>query len=406
MESAYGPVSSIRLGKRSGRVPSFFSRTAARAAAIRTISRASSVGSRSSESFVHVRIVEQPQRILQFEHARDGIVHARWIDRLGRGRDLRWRAAHLDVEAGRVGRVHRVREILRDSVRQQVAHTVGIPDDHARESPLALQHLGQKGAVRVHRHARDGVERRHDGCRARRDGGPEGFEVDVAESVLRDVDGVVIASALGLTVGDEVLGGGCDRIARCEVVALVAADHRSSENGRQVDVLAEALDRASPAWVARDVDHRRERPGDAGRASLGRRQASESLDDGRVERRGHRQGHRSDRPMTVDHVESDQNRDAEPGLLDGDPLQLVRRRGGPRPEHRPDAVSHEGRGILLSWPEDDLQLPELLSPRHRSQQRAYSCTRHHVLVARLPGAGCDAPQPRDRGPWAVARSSE
>jgi hypothetical protein len=69
----------------------------------------------------------------------------------------------------------------------------------------------------------------------------------------------------------------------------------------------------------------------------------------------------------VDDVEADQQRDAQPGLLDGDPLQGVDGSGATGPEGRPDARPDPPVKLGRIGSEHDLHLRELLVPRHRAQ---------------------------------------
>ena len=76
-----------------------------------------------------------------------------------------------------------------------LADAVPVADDDAVEAPLALEHVAQQVAVRVHRHAVDVVEGRHHAEHAGLDRGPERPQVQVAQGVLADRHGVVVAAA-------------------------------------------------------------------------------------------------------------------------------------------------------------------------------------------------------------------
>ena len=75
-----------------------------------------------------------------------------------------------------------------------------------------------------------------------------------------------------------------------------------------------------------------------------------------------------DRALAVNDVQADQQRDAQPGLLDRDPLQRVDRGGAARPEDGPDTRPDPPLEFGRVRPEHDLHLRELLVPRHQAQQ--------------------------------------
>jgi len=254
-------------------------------------------------------------------------------------------------------------------MRYQVADAVGIADDDAMHPPLVLEDVGEEPPVRVHRLAADRVERGHHRCDPGRRGGAERLEVDVLEPMFRHVGRVVVPAALGVTVADEVFRGRGDPARLAEIIALVAADHRRSHHGRQAGILSETLDHPAPPRIAADVDHRGECPVHSARRRLCRGKPGGTFDDVGVEAGRHGQRNRGDRALTVDHIQADQQRDAEAGLLDRDPLQCVDRRGAARPEDRPDARTHPPLDLGRIRLEHNLHLRELLVPGHRPQQR-------------------------------------
>ena len=204
----------------------------------------------------------------------------------------------------------------------------------------------------------------------------------VAKAVLGDIRRVVVATALGLAVRDVVLRRRGDGIGCRERVALVAAHHRAAHLGSQVDVLAEPLYRATPARVARDVEHGGERPVGAARTRLGRREVGEQLHHRWIEARGLRERDWCDGALPVDDVEPDEERDPEPRLLDRDPLQRVGRGGRAGPEHGSDSVAYELRGVLDARTEDDLELAELLGEGQFVERGTDTGTRGHATSIR------------------------
>ena len=95
-------------------------------------------------------------------------------------------------------------------------------------------------------------------------------QVDVAQPLLGHVGRVVVAAALGLAVGGEVLGARDDLVGLRVVVALRGADAGRGHDRAEVRVLAGALGDPAPARLVRDVDHRAVDLLDAGRGRLAR----------------------------------------------------------------------------------------------------------------------------------------
>lgn len=221
--------------------------------------------------------------------------------------------------------------------------------------------------------AADLVERRHERRRPGLRRGLERREVQLAQALLGRVDRVVVAPGLRAAVGDPVLGRGCHPVGLRVVLALEALDAGGGERGAEERILAGALDDAAPARVARDVDHRRERPVDAGRARLAGRDGRRALGVLRVPARRLGERHREHGAVAVDDVEAIQQRDLQAGLLHRHPLGVVRVLGAPRVERRaqpaladhPDLVVAELAGRVVGV--ELLELPELLLERHLRQ---------------------------------------
>src|SRR5580704_9159306 len=88
-------------------------------------------------------------------------------------------------------------------------------------------------------------------------------QVEFSEGVLRNLDGVVVAAALGRAVSYKMLWAGRNAIRRVELLTLVA-EHMSPCHRRvQVGVFTKAFRYSAPARVPRNVDHRRKRPADS-----------------------------------------------------------------------------------------------------------------------------------------------
>ena len=102
----------------------------------------------------------------------------------------------------------------------------------------------------------------------------------------------------------------------------------------------------------------------------------------RIERRGLRERHGKDRAVTVDHVEPDQQRNAEPRFLDGDSLHVVNVLCADEVEQIAEsAVADRVRGIAGDdGPGDRVrrgghgELAQLLRQGHAIDQLVNSCS--------------------------------
>ena len=214
------------------------------------------------------------------------------------------------------------------------------------------------------------------------DGVLEGAQVQVAQRVLADADGVVVAAPGGQAVAGEVLGAGGDPVGVARVVALEAAHERGREAAREHRGLAERLGDPAPAGLLGEVDHRREGPGDAVDRGLAGRDGADLLDERRVERRGEPERDRAHRAVAVDDVAAEEHGDAEPAPLDGVPLggvdvadehprvALVARGGAGGVEARADAAGAQLLGVGLGVDVGDLVgLGDLLGQGHLGEEQ-------------------------------------
>ncbi|CAH0226447.1 hypothetical protein SRABI128_02328 [Microbacterium sp. Bi128] len=183
------------------------------------------------------RIAEGADALGQEQHAQDLTIqvrlgHAAVADGLG--------------EIGPRGRGPGHREVLRRRGRRERTHGRPVAHDDAVEAPLRVQR-GLEQLVLGHRHAVDRVVRAHDRPRAGLDRALERRQVQLAQRALVHVD--VDGEAVGLgVVGDVVLRR------RRDAVVLEAADVGGRELGRELRVLAEALEMASAERGAVQVD--------------------------------------------------------------------------------------------------------------------------------------------------------
>src|SRR5512145_985909 len=147
--------------------------------------------------------------------------------------------------------------------------------------------------------------------------------MDIAQLTLGHLYRVVVAPGLGGPVADVVFGTSGDAARSPEPLSLEAAHHRGTEGTREVRVLATALRDPAPARIPTDVDHRSEGPVVAVRRGLGGSHRRPLLDQLRVERRCESQRDRQHRPVAVDDVPTEDQRDPEARTLPRDLLQAI-----------------------------------------------------------------------------------
>ena len=254
-------------------------------------------------------------------------------------------------------------------------------------------------------HAVDRVERAHRGVRTRVDRGLERRQVEVAQRGLGHVGGVVLAAALRGTVGGEVLDTGGHLVRRRVVAALVTLDPGRGERRTEVRVLAAALGDPAPAWFVRDVHHRAVDLLEPHGRRLAGADGGVGLGDRRVERAGRAERDGEHRPVPVDGVEGEHDRDVQPGLLHRDVLQVVDLRRVDLAEHPTEA--RLGLGVSRLPVGQQLDLLQLLLGGHLRDQRG-----HLVLDGRVgcllgsgrapprPPTGCRPPRRRPP-PWSA-----
>ena len=190
-----------------------------------------------------------------------------------------------------------------------------------------------------------------------------------------------------------MLGAGQHAIGGRRVAALDPAHLRLGHAAAEIGVLPCPFDDAAPARVARDVDHRREGPVQAGGARLLGGERGGLFHHHRIPAGGERERHGQDRAVSVDHVHREQERDTEARFLDRNLLQLAQRLGAGDVEEgahlaAAHAVHHalvEARvERLLPAAGDLVHLADLLSQRHLADQLADA----RAVIARTLG-DCD-----------------
>jgi hypothetical protein len=233
----------------------------------------------------------------------------------------------------------------------------------------------------------DLVERAHQAAHARVDRRLERRQVHVAQGAVRDIDHVVIAAGFRAAVGREVLG-------RSEDILLESPHPRRGHHGSEIRVLTGALGDASPAGVARDVDHGREGPIDAVGARFPSRHPGGRLDEPGIERSRLGEGDWEDRAIPVNHVQAEQQRNPQPRLLYGCPLCLTDRvdpKHVEEPTHSAPPDLFQDRGSRAGIGGRQIQLPELFLESHVAQQRVQilgAAARNDTEEKEKDEAGC------------------
>ncbi|MNL23891.1 hypothetical protein D3C87_1453010 [compost metagenome] len=92
----------------------------------------------------------------------------------------------------------------------QAAHGVGVRDDEAVEPELLAQQAVQQPVVGRRRHVVQLHIGAHDIGGAGLDRSDEGRQIEVVELGVRQVHAVVVATALGGAIAQEMLGAGQD----------------------------------------------------------------------------------------------------------------------------------------------------------------------------------------------------
>src|SRR5205085_11488211 len=107
-------------------------------------------------------------------------------------------------------------------------------------------------------------------------------KINFAQGTLRYIGRVVVAARFDCAISDPMFSAGDDAIRRAVVRALKAAHARARHDRTEIRVFARTFDDASPTRVARTVEHRPERPMDAGRTRFVGRNTRRAFDLRRV----------------------------------------------------------------------------------------------------------------------------
>ena len=289
---------------------------------------------------VAVGIVEESQFVFQPEDAADRAVDLLFGD-LALPHQLFERtriavALHVDVALVLHGQQCGLFLVLGDAVGNHLGHGTPVGDDDAVPTPLAAQDLLHEESVAGRRNAREFVERVHESRGTRVSGGFERRQVEFAQPLVGDVHRIVVAAALGGSVAREMLRTGEDGVRRREVIALKSPDTGPGDVRPEVGVLPRSLHDAAPAGIACDVDHRGESPLQTRCRGFDGGHPGRGFDGRHVPRTALGQRHGRNGLVAVDHVQREDQGNAQPGLLDGDPLEFPRRGGSRDVEHGSD----------------------------------------------------------------------
>ncbi len=341
-------------------------------------------------------MLEQAKLRLQGQHATNRLIDHpdRHVAALERDRQAAriGVAHHVDVDARLQRKCGSLRDILRNPVLDEFCNGVEVAHHHAVESPAFAHRVPQQLGIGRRRHPGEIVEGRHDRGDAGLDGGAERRQIDFIQLPLGNVDRGVVTARRHRAVGADVLGSRADRIRPADVRSLEAAHLRARDLRRQPWIFSRRLDDAPPARIARDVKHRRKCHRDAGGAGLVSRHSRGALPQIRIERRRLSKRHRKDRPVAVQDVEAEDQRNAQPRFFERDALQPRRGCHTVSPDQAtdpPGANVTKELGVLGRVRMNDIatgaahrELPDLLLERHIAQQLFDEC--HAVSRRDLP----------------------
>ena len=262
----------------------------------------------------------------------------------------------------------------------QLGHSGVVTLNEAVKAPPVLQDLRLRVFVGAARHAVERVERAHRRVGAGLVGRLERRQVHVEQPLERHVGRVVVTSRLRLPVGDEVLHARDDLVRRGVVVALGALHPGGRHHRVEVRILAGSLGDPAPSRLVRDVDHRAVDLLDADRRRLKGTDPVIGEGDVRIKAARRPKRDREDRPVPVNRVVREQDRDVQP-RGHREVLEVVDLRRIRQAEDPADRLARLGIGDLPIRLQG--QLVQLVLQRHLAHQRIHSAL--DVLVRGMPG---------------------
>ncbi len=344
----------------------------------------------------HERILEQAQLELDAQHAADHLVQQRHIDRAplhfaDQRVAVAVRARQFDVDARLDRRACGIFLAGRHAVIGcQLIHREIVGHHQPVEAPFLAQNAGQQRTVRAARHAVQFVVAVHN--RGESGGFDRRFEraqVDLAHLARGDVRRGPVHAALAHAVAHEVLARRHDALA--PVVALKPLHVGRSHPRDEVRIFAQRLLDASPAWIARDVEHGGQRVMRAHGPHLRLDHRGHFFHEFGIPRARHadrlRKARRAQRHIAAAAFLVHHRRNAQPRVVDQPLLDRVRQSGAVRRAQvaRPantrnlaDAMRHQPSGFplregqavqKLEYP-CAAQLSHLFFERHLRQQIA------------------------------------
>ena len=155
-----------------------------------------------------------------------------------------------------VGRIGRVAVCLKTGDRECVRR------HETMKFPFRAKNVGEEPAISTGGNVIQIHVGRHQTANALLHCGVERNQIHVPHQFFGNVGGVVIAASLGRPVSSVVLDAR-DHAVRSECGALKSTHLCLGHGSAEVGIFARAFLNAAPSCVARDVNHRRERPPDA-----------------------------------------------------------------------------------------------------------------------------------------------
>ena len=325
---------------------------------------------------VDIRIVEQAQAIFQTQHVGHHRVQLRLAHLAALHQFLKVGdigiALHVDVHAGCGGLLRAMAQVGAVAVGNHLIDGAPVAHHHAVVAPLVAQDVVHELAVARRRHAVDVVERAHERGRACFSTLLERGQIHVAQQLVGNPCGVVVLAAFAGAITGEMLHAGGHGVGTAEVVALVAAHHRHTQRAGEHGVLAKAFGYASPARIAGDVHHRRERPAYAHGTGLVGSYAGAFLHQCGIPRGSLPERDGEEGLETVNHVAGKYQRYSQTRIFHSIALQGVHHGGVGLVEYRTYRATlhlrYHFRFIAIA--RQLIQLPDFLVEGHAAEQLA------------------------------------
>src|SRR2546423_1075983 len=165
-------------------------------------------------------------------------------------------AHHFHVDTGVQSRGSGVFFIAGESVIDQLSDGGVVAHYKTIELPFLPQHLRQRESIGRGWHTVDVIEGTHQRPNTSINGCFERWKVDLAQCLLGEIRGVVIATTFSSAVSHPVFGTGKNLVGRTIIGTLKTAHTSASKCGAEIWIFSGAFGDSSPTWIACDVDHR------------------------------------------------------------------------------------------------------------------------------------------------------